>query len=339
MPEPSAPTISVIVPAYNCGRYLGEALDSVLAQTLPPHQVIVVDDGSTDDTPARCAAYGDRITYVRQENKGVAAARNTALELARGEYVALLDADDVCTPDRLAKQAAALRANPDAVACCTGFWVFCDDGRVLNAYPADPRDGERPALDYYWFVFGHPISMVFDRRAATGLTFPAGVRLCEDRMFLTQLRRRGRFVLLPDALYGYRRRDGQITSRFTEIEGYEALLKWARANPAVWPDKTPEEVEAGMWGSLAHYTEVHYWARRRQQFLTMRAYLRANWPARLPPHRVLRRRWYPDWLWSCKDRFDRLRTRFTSQTGNGAGPKRNDKFYSPLDPSRTGSHE
>src|SRR5262249_14117699 len=146
MTETEKPAISVIMPAYNCGRYLPEALDAALGQTLPPHEVLVVDDGSTDDTPQVCAAYGDRIRYVRQPNRGVPAGRNTALTRATGASSALLDADDVSAPDRLEKQAAALRARPGAVACFSGFWTFRDGGGVLNSFPIDPRDEARPPL-------------------------------------------------------------------------------------------------------------------------------------------------------------------------------------------------
>lgn len=95
--EPGA--TSVVVPVFNGARFLAEALDSVRAQSVPVAEVIVVDDGSTDDTAALVEAMGD-VTLLRQDNAGPAAARNRGLAHARGEYVALLDADDLWTPDR-----------------------------------------------------------------------------------------------------------------------------------------------------------------------------------------------------------------------------------------------
>ncbi|HEX3110532.1 MAG TPA: glycosyltransferase family A protein, partial [Thermoanaerobaculia bacterium] len=97
-------SVSVVIPSYNYARYLGEAIDSALGQTLPPLEVIVVDDGSTDDTPAVLAAYGDRIRVLRQKNAGVAVARNSGIAAARGECVAFLDADDVWLPRKLELQ-------------------------------------------------------------------------------------------------------------------------------------------------------------------------------------------------------------------------------------------
>src|SRR4051812_15034062 len=98
----SRPSISVVIPTYNCARWVTEAVDSVLAQVLPASQVIVVDDGSRDDTARRLEPYLSRaVEYVRQENQGVSVARNTGVARSGGEYVAFLDADDAWHPRKL----------------------------------------------------------------------------------------------------------------------------------------------------------------------------------------------------------------------------------------------
>ena len=114
-----APLVSVIVPTFNYARYLPRALDSCLRQTHPALETIVVDDGSTDETPAVLARYGERIQTIRQPNAGVSAARNAALALSRGEYVAFLDADDWLPDDAIALRVAALAAHPQAGAVLT----------------------------------------------------------------------------------------------------------------------------------------------------------------------------------------------------------------------------
>lgn len=101
-------TVTVVVPTYNRAEFLGQALDSLLGQTLPPTQVIVVDDGSTDGTDAVVQAYAGRVEYVRQPNGGKAAAVNAGLARARGEYVWVFDDDDVAVPDALARFVGAL---------------------------------------------------------------------------------------------------------------------------------------------------------------------------------------------------------------------------------------
>src|SRR5436190_1570422 len=100
------PQVSVIVPAFNAGRTISAALASVFAQTYRDFEVIVVDDGSTDDTAARIAEWGDRVLYVRQPNGGPARARNTGIGRSRGRLVAFLDADDVWLPEKLERQVA-----------------------------------------------------------------------------------------------------------------------------------------------------------------------------------------------------------------------------------------
>ena len=109
------PRASVIIPAFNLAEFLGEAIDSALAQEPPggPIEVIVVDDGSADDTPGVVARYGDRIRAVRQENAGTIAAVSRGIEMSRGQFIAQLDADDRWPPDRLARHVAVLDAEPD----------------------------------------------------------------------------------------------------------------------------------------------------------------------------------------------------------------------------------
>lgn len=109
-----APGVSVVIPAYNVAAYIGETLDSVFAQTLPPCEVIVVNDGSADTRELEevLRPYRERITYISQENQGPSAARNTAILRARGEYVALLDSDDLWLPEFLEAQVKELRQNP-----------------------------------------------------------------------------------------------------------------------------------------------------------------------------------------------------------------------------------
>lgn len=135
----SAPLVSVVIPTYNRAHCINAAIDSVLAQTLGDVEIIVVDDCSTDDTAARVAAIEDaRVLYVAQpSNKGGAAARNAGIRLARGEFVAFLDSDDLWLPEKLAKQIEGLRqAGPGCGLSYT--WLACvdDDGNeTLRIHP------------------------------------------------------------------------------------------------------------------------------------------------------------------------------------------------------------
>lgn len=106
-------TISVIIPVYNGERYLGDAIASVLAQTVPVHEIIVVDDGSTDGSLSVAERFGASVRCHRQANAGAGAARNGGVALAGGEFLAFLDADDLWTPDKLRRQLAAFADDPE----------------------------------------------------------------------------------------------------------------------------------------------------------------------------------------------------------------------------------
>ena len=121
-----APMVSVVIPTYNCARYLPEAIDSVLAQTYRDFEIIVVDDGSTDNTPEVLARYGDQIRIIRQPDQGRSAARNAGILAARGEYIAFLDADDLWLPQKLEKQLALFAARAEI------GWVYSDYRRLAE---------------------------------------------------------------------------------------------------------------------------------------------------------------------------------------------------------------
>ena len=116
--------VTCVIPCYNAERFLREALESVFAQTLPPTEVIVIDDGSTDRSAEVAASFENRITYVHQPNAGPAAARNRGIELAREEFIAFLDADDVWHREKLARQAARFAARPELEASITHLSLF-----------------------------------------------------------------------------------------------------------------------------------------------------------------------------------------------------------------------
>ena len=115
----SIPMVSVVVPMYNAAPYTGAALESILGQTWPALEIIIVDDGSTDDSAAIAARYaGGRLRLVQQANAGAASARNHGMSLAQGYYIQFFDADDRMTPDKIARQVEALTATPGKVAAC-----------------------------------------------------------------------------------------------------------------------------------------------------------------------------------------------------------------------------
>jgi glycosyltransferase involved in cell wall biosynthesis len=176
-----APRVSVIVPVYNRPAFVRQAVDSALVQECPGgFEVVVVDDGSTDDTPAVLASYGDRIRVVRQENGGVARARNAGLAAARGELLALLDSDDVWMPGKLAAQVELLDAHPDAGFAHSEVEEFVEgDRRPWSRRPQLASGDVLRALLRRNFV--HTMTVMLRRRAVEEVgDFDPRFPPCED---------------------------------------------------------------------------------------------------------------------------------------------------------------
>ena len=123
--------VSVVIPTYNRSALLKEAVESVLVQTVGADEVIIVDDGSTDETPRVLEAFGSRVRFLRKENSGVSAARNAGIEVARGEWLAFLDSDDLWCPRKLEAQLAYLSTRSD-MRICQVEEIWIRNGKRLN---------------------------------------------------------------------------------------------------------------------------------------------------------------------------------------------------------------
>lgn len=123
------PKVSVIIPTYNSEQFIGETLDSVFNQNYQNFEVIVVDDGSCDGTDKVISGYKDRLTYIRKKNEGISIARNTAIAVARGEYIAFIDHDDIWVPEKLKEQIALLEDNKAIGLCFSDAYIIDEKGR------------------------------------------------------------------------------------------------------------------------------------------------------------------------------------------------------------------
>jgi glycosyltransferase involved in cell wall biosynthesis len=134
--------VSVVIPTYNSSSFVSEAINSVLAQTYSRVEVVVVNDGSTDNTEAVLASYGDRIKAVTQVNSGTSAARNTGIGASSGQFVAFLDHDDLWSPSKLTLQMALLKKHPEMGMVYCGRQFFNHyTGQVTSKHPAEPQMG------------------------------------------------------------------------------------------------------------------------------------------------------------------------------------------------------
>ncbi|MDX6769823.1 MAG: glycosyltransferase family A protein [Elusimicrobiota bacterium] len=226
------PRVSVVIPAYNAAKFITATLDSVAAQTFADWELVVVDDGSTDDTKAVVDAWlartGKAGTCVRRANGRIAAARNTGLQAAKGELVALLDHDDLWTPDKLARCVAELDAHPGCVLVGHHTDVV-QDGKVLRVERKGP--GGTDLYDRLLFEANcvAPSAAVFRKDAALAIGgFREGDRYntVEDYDFWMRLARRGEFRFLDAVLSSYTVVPGSASRRVQyHHDNLEALLR------------------------------------------------------------------------------------------------------------------
>lgn len=227
----SLPLVSVVVPAYNHARYLPEAIDSILGQTYPNIELIVLDDGSTDETPQILQGYGDRLIWGSHENMGQARTLNKGWAMSKGKILAYLSADDVLFPDAVAKCIKALADNPATVACYPDFKLIDPQSRVVRSVCA-------PEFDYLEMVSKFvcaPGPGAFFRRDAfiRAGNWDPELRHSPDYEFWLRLGRYGDFVHVREQLAAFRlHEDSQSFAKTTVhraeeavriIEGYFAL--------------------------------------------------------------------------------------------------------------------
>ncbi|HRW06591.1 MAG TPA: glycosyltransferase [Caldilineaceae bacterium] len=233
--------ISVVIPTYNHERFLVDALDSVLSQSYPYIEIIVVDDGSTDNTPAVMTRYGNRVRYIRQENRGLSGARNTGIQASQGEYIALLDADDFWENNYLREVHAALVADSGLGAVHTGMRFVDAEGNPQ----AQPGTATVPADQMYERLldgeFFAPSAVLVRRTvlAAVGL-FDLDLRASEDWEIWLRVSRAYRFGGIAKPLLNYRVHGSNMSGNPEQMLRYQllTLVKHfgpVNGEPATWP--------------------------------------------------------------------------------------------------------
>ena len=166
------PLVSVVIPLYQTERYIADAMRSVLAQTFEDFELIVVDDGSRDRGPEIAAGFADaRVRLVGQANRGLAGARNTGIRLARGRYIALLDADDCWAPDKLARHVAVMQGNPAIGLSFSASRLIDGEGRPLGLVQSPSRPGCAAADIFCRNPVGNGSAPVIRRAALDAIAF------------------------------------------------------------------------------------------------------------------------------------------------------------------------
>lgn len=230
------PLISFIVPIYNVERYLQKCVDSILAQSYSNIEVVLVDDGSTDESVAICDSYANRdkrVQVIHKENGGASSARNEGLSFAHGSYIAFIDSDDYVSPSMAEKLLDAISKTDSDLAMCN--FAYTDElGNITESFSDDTKAGEYRTEELLrkvaaGWTFGILVwNKLFKKELFDGgLLFLEG-RIAEDEMIAHRLLARVRkAVIIPDVLCFYRQRTGSVTnSAFNEknLDSLEALI-------------------------------------------------------------------------------------------------------------------
>ncbi len=263
-------SVSVVIPCYNAARFLRETLDSVLNQTHAPLEVLVIDDGSTDESAAIAQSYGPPIRVICQPNQGESVARNRGIEEARGEWIAYLDADDLWLPEKLERQLAA--AQPGVACIHTNFRPFGANNHVrdVSKIPA----AKRYALERLFLGRSpiRPSTLIVPRSLPA--RFPTWTQFAEDTIYFVEVCRLGRVVLVKDFLTAVRCHSAsQSAAPDIAAQWHQAFEEWLARNPACLAPDRLGLLRRQMLDRLVHQALKAHYKHHDRQFGLLRNYL------------------------------------------------------------------
>lgn len=234
-----SPTFAIIIPAYQAAAFIADAVESALTQTSAPREVIVCDDGSTDELADVLRPYSGRITILRKEHGGAASARNVAARSASAEFVAVLDADNVFLPEYLQAVGELAAARPDVDIITTDAFLELDGqiyGRYYRGKARFVVDDQRRGIIHQHFIYGNA---AFRRDALLAVGGYDGTVLAEDTdLFLRMILGGSRAGLVDEPLAVYRIRGGTLSSnRPRSLRSGVVVLERAGRHPSLTPDE------------------------------------------------------------------------------------------------------
>ncbi len=217
----STPLVSVILPVYNGEAFLREAIESILNQTYQPIELIVIDDGSTDNTPTILKDYEGKIRHYRQSNQGLVKTLNLGLSLANGKYIARMDADDISHPQRLEKQINYLEANPDVNLLGTSCYYINFNGKIIGRGQVPRTNGGIKWVLLFASPFIHPSVIIKkDFIFNNGLLFNEKFPYAEDYELWGRILKNSKAANLPEPLISYRIHQKNISIQNKNIQLY-----------------------------------------------------------------------------------------------------------------------
>lgn len=217
-----SPTISVVIPCYNAEAFIEDSIRSVLKQTTAPCEILVIDDGSSDETAARAASIDPIIRVISQLNQGVSIARNRGFEEAKGDWIAFLDADDLWEPQKLEAQVKLIAT--DVVCIHSAYYRFGAERRIVNRSNIPPA--KRYSIEFL-ATNGLLIPSTLLVRKSVRSRFPVGIKQAEDMVFSLDVSQEGRIRMATEPLVGYRVHGASATARNdARILWHKTIMGW-----------------------------------------------------------------------------------------------------------------
>ncbi len=292
------PVVTVVIPTYNQADYLAEAIDSVLDQDYPRLELVVVDDGSTDDTPAIISGYGDRIVAVRQPNQGTAPALNRGIQSATGELICWLSSDDAFVAGKIRRQVEVFAADPGLGVCFTGYETIDAAGALLTQYPdLDPIHPDLFVAVFWRNPLNGSTAMIPREVLQAVGPFNAELRADPDGEMWLRVLSTYRARHVPGIFVRYRVHGAAMSANKTLVRASKTAVRLARLRDGslvahLRAAAPPSAAAALAQMSLDFNRKSMPWLARSLLFASLRQGLapRLQWPAALEVFRIARRR-------------------------------------------------
>ncbi|MBT2586303.1 glycosyltransferase family 2 protein [Arthrobacter sp. ISL-95] len=285
--------VSVIIPSYNSAAFVVDALESVFAQTRPADEIIVVNDGSTDETERVLRPYLDRVVVLNQKNAGLSGARNSGIARATGDWLAFLDADDVWLPEKLARQISFIQDDATLVCIHTNFSTFGNQSESPPPFPAflaGRHDAQTLLKGDGWIC---PSSALVRRTVLA--RFKEWAPPAEDVIYFCELTFEGSFLYIADPLVGRRIHHEQATKQEDSImRGTLAELRWVREMEAA--EEVRNDLERVFFMALTDVMALSKIKGHWRSYWTWRVWLQQNWPPHITRPKVMDERISPSFI-------------------------------------------
>ena len=299
--------ISAIIPSHNVASYVGPAIESILAQTVPIDQILVVDD-STDDSPDVVTRYEQqtrgRVKLIRVDPCNVSEARNIGLEAATGQWIALLDADDLWLAEKTQRQLELLEQDRAAVGAFCGLFRFQRDLDDLGRPTWDVVRDRPTIVEITRTQMAVASATLFRRDAMGSLRFDPKTGHAEDTIFAAELGFAGHWRCLTEPLLARREHGTQVTANpWHTVWNTQTRVAWCRRHAEKIGLDEAAQVENDLWRGLVEFIERRFWARQLDELSSLRDKVNELCPEVMAQSSVASRHIYPRWMYGIRDRL------------------------------------